>query len=334
MNFGVIGYGTIGKTHAQVIQGLPDAKLAAIATRTPDNARQAGERHGCAFYTDYRDMLRRDDIDIVTICTPAALHMPMALDVAAAGKHCILEKPIEINVERSQRVIEAFDKRGLTLSVIFQHRFDPASEHIKAAIDAGAFGKLHYGTAKVVLFRTREYYQATVWRGAWEGDGGGALMNQAIHNIDLLQYFMGPVEAVCGKYDTLRHDIEAEDIGVALLRFQSGALGVIEGMTLAYPGRGTQVSVFGQSGSAGVKNNALEHYCFESGKDPRFEALLEQGAEDPALHLPFARQYQNVIDAVQRGRPPLVTGQEALKSVRLVQAIYQSSRTGAWVSLT
>ena len=332
MNFGIIGYGTIAKTHAQVIGRLPDAKLTAIATRTPEKARMAGEKYACAFYTDYREMLKRDDIDIVTICAPAALHLPMALDAAASGKHCIVEKPIEINAERSERIIEAFDKRGLTLSVIFQHRFDPASRLLKDAIDRGTLGKLNYGTAKTIWFRDEDYYRATVWRGAWDGDGGGALMNQAIHSIDLLQYLMGPVEAVCGKYDTLYHqEIETEDIGVALLRFKCGAIGVIEGMTLAYPGRYSQVGVFGQLGSAGIQNDALEHYCFKSGKDERFESLLGQGQEDPSKLSSFMKQYEDVIDAVKRGRPPIVTGQEGSKSVKLIMGIYESSRKNEWV---
>ena len=334
MNFGIIGYGTIGRTHAQVIESLTGAKLTAVAARTPEKARTAAEKYGCAFYTDYREMLKRDDIDIVTICTPAALHLPMALDAAAAGKHCIVEKPIEINAERSERIIEAFDRRGLTLSVIFQHRFDPSSRLLKGAIDGGALGRLHYGTAKTIWFRDEDYYRATIWRGAWDGDGGGALMNQAIHSIDLLQYLMGPVEAVCGKCDTLYHrEIETEDIGVALLRFKSGAIGVIEGMTLAYPGRHSEVSVFGQLGSAGIRDDALEHYCFKAGKDARFEALLEQGKEDPSRHLSFMRQYEDVIDAVKCGRPPLVTGQEGLKSVRLIMGIYESSRKNEWVPI-
>ena len=334
MNFGIIGYVAIGRTHAQVIESLSGAKLAAIATRTPAKAQAASEKHACAYYTDYREMLKRHDIDVVTICTPAALHLPMALDVAAAGRHCIVEKPIEINTERSLRMIEAFDNRGLTLSVIFQHRFDPASCAIKAAIDRGAFGRLNYGAARTIWFRDEDYYRATVWRGAWDGDGGGALMNQAIHSIDLLQYLMGPVEAVCGKYDTLYHrEIETEDVGAALLRFKSGALGVIEGMTLAWPGRYAEISVFGQLGSAGIRNDALEHYGFKAGKDPRFEALLGAGPEDSSKHPSFVRQYEDVMDAVKRGRPPVVTGQEGLKSVKLIMGIYESSRKNEWVSI-
>ena len=332
MNFAIIGYGTIGATHAQVIHGLENANLVAIATRNPEKAQKAGEQYGCAYYTDYKEMLQRDDIDVVTICTPAILHLPMALDVAAAGKHCIVEKPIEIDPQRSQQMIEAFESRGLTLSVIFQHRFDPAAQAVKSAIDGGALGKLHYGTAKTIWFRDDDYYRATIWRGAWDGDGGGALMNQAIHSIDLLQYFMGPVQAVCGKYDTLAHDIEAEDIGVALLRFQSGAIGVIEGMTLAYPGRQSEIGVFGQEGSAGIKDDGLEHYCFKSGPDPRLEALLGQGKE-PGAHPSFVRQYRDVIDAIEQKRPPLVTGRSALHSVEIIDAIYRSSRENRWVEV-
>ena len=332
MKFAIIGYGTIGATHAQVIHDLDGAELVAIATRNPEKAQKAGQQYGCAHYTDYREMLKRDDVDVVTICTPAILHLPMALDVAAAGKHCIVEKPIEIDPERSLQMIEAFESRGLTLSVIFQHRFDPASQAIRSAIDAGSFGKLHYGTAKTVWFRDDAYYNATVWRGAWDGDGGGALMNQAIHSIDLLQSFMGPVAAVCGKFDTLAHHIDAEDIGVALLRFQSGAMGVIEGMTLAWPGRPAEISIFGQTGSAGIKDDGLDHYAFQTGPDPAFDALLGKGKE-PGAHPSFVRQYQDVIAAIQEGRAPLVTGREALRSVEIIHAIYQSSRENRWVEI-
>ena len=157
-------------------------------------------------------------------------------------------------------------------------------------------------------------------------------MNQAIHSIDLLQYLMGPVEAVSGKYDTLYHqEIEAEDIGVALLRFKSGAVGVIEGMTLAYPGRYSEVSVFGQLGSAGIRNDALDHYCFKAGNDAQFEALLNQGKEDSSTSPSFVRQYEDVLNAIKHGRRPLVTGEEALQAVRLVEGIYESSRRNEWV---
>ena len=337
MNFGIIGYGAIGDKHAKVIGRLEDAKLVAIATRNEEKAQKAARQFGCAYFTDYKEMLKRDDIDIVSICTPAALHLQMALDAAAAGKHCIVEKPIEINAERSERMIEAFDKRGLTLSVIFQHRFDKSSQLIKEAIDRQAFGKLNYGTAKTIWFRDENYYRATPWRGNWAGDGGGALMNQAIHSIDLLQYFMGPVEAVCGTCDTLYHEIEAEDIGVALLRFKSGAVGVIEGTTLAYPGFHSEVSIYGQSGSAGIRNDALDHYCFKSGEDQQFKALKEKGDDNIPDGwynlLPHMRQYEDVMDAVKHGRDPLVTGQEGLKSVKIIMGIYESSNKGGWVTI-
>lgn len=332
MNFAIIGYGAIGAVHAEILQTLDGARLVAIATRDPEKARRAGERFGCDFYTDYREMLKRADIDVVSLCTPAILHLPMALDVAAAGKHCVIEKPIEINTARSLQIIEAFERRGLLLSVIYQHRFDPAARLLKQAAEQNAFGNLHYGTAKTIWYRDDAYYRATVWRGAWDGDGGGALMNQAIHSIDLLQYLMGPVEAVCGRCDTLGHQIEAEDIGVALLRFRNGALGVIEGTTLAYPGRYSEVSVYGQAGSAGIRNDVLDHYQFLTGDAASFAALLHQNA-GTAPHAAHAAQFADVIEALQQHRPPLVTGRDALHSVQIVTAIYESSRKGQWVTI-
>ncbi len=334
MNFGIIGYGAIGDVHAQVIAGLEDAKLVAVASRTPEKAEKVREKYGCDFYTDYRDLLRRSDIDIVSICTPAILHLQMALDAAAAGKHCIVEKPIEINTMRAEEMIEAFQKKGLKLCVIFQHRFDPASIALKRLLYETRFGKLNYGTAKTIWFRDEAYYRASIWRGAWNGDGGGALMNQAVHSIDLLQYFMGPVQAVCGKCDTLYHlEIETEDIGLALLRFENGALGVIEGTTLAYPGRNTEVSIYGQKGSAGIRNHTLEHYCLKDGKDAALEALLAQSGKKTSNRASFIRQYQDMIAAVKENRPPLVTGEEGMKSVQIINAIYESSAKNAWIDL-
>lgn len=338
MNFGIIGYGSIGDVHAKVIENLKDAKLVAIATRSEEKAKEAGQKFGCAFYTDYHEMLKRGDIDIVSICMPSGLHYQTAMDVAAAGKHCIVEKPIEINTDRVERMIEAFEKRNLKLSVIFQHRFDKASQLIKEAIDKKTLGKLNYGTSKTIWFRDDAYYQSSNWRGTWAGDGGGALMNQAIHSIDLLQYFMGPVEAVCGKCDTLYHQgIETEDIGVAMLKFQSGAMGVIEGTTLAYPGFSTEISIYGQSGSASIKNDVLEGYHFKTGKEKIFEELLERGDEKVPYGwynlAPFIRQYEDVIDAVKRDRMPLVSGQEGLKPVKIITSIYESSRKNEWVEI-
>ncbi len=338
MNFGIIGYGAIGDVHANVIKNIAKAKLVAIATRTVEKARAAANKHNCAYYTDYREMLKREDIDIVSICLPSGDHYQAAMAAAEAGKHCIIEKPIEVTTERVEQMIEMFDQKGLKLSVIFQHRFDRSTQLLREAIDRQALGKLNYGTAKTIWFRDDAYYQQSGWRGTWAGDGGGALMNQAIHTIDLLQYLMGPVSAVCGKCDTLCHSsMETEDIGVALLKFKNGALGVIEGTTLAYPGFSSGVSVYGQDGSAVIKNDVLEFYHLRSGKEARFEELMEKGDKNITYGwynlIPHIRQFEDVIDAVKNDRQPLVNGQEGLKSVKIITGIYESSRRNEWVEI-
>lgn len=336
MNFGIIGFGAIGEIHAQVIENCREAKLVAITARTEENARKAGQKYDCAYYADYHEMLRRKDIDIVSVCLPSGMHYEAAIAAAQAGKHCIVEKPLEINAERIKHITDIFDKNGLKLSVIFQHRFDKSTRLIRDAIDNRTMGKLNYGTCRTIWFRDEAYYQNSVWRGTWAGDGGGALMNQAIHSIDLLQYLMGPVEAVCGKCDTLYHrSIETEDVGAALLRFQNGALGVIEGTTLAYPGFHSELNIYGQSGSVGIRNHELDYYHFKTGKDDAFETLINKGDENIPYGwynlIPHIRQYEDMIDAVRTNRQPLVNGAEGLKSVQIITAIYESSRKNEWV---
>ena len=338
MNFGIIGFGAIGDIHAKVIENSKEAKLTAIAARTEENARKAGEKYGCAYYTDYHEMLKRRDIDIVSICLPSGMHYEAAMAAAQAGKHCIVEKPLEVSTARIERMIDTFDKKGLQLSVIFQHRFDQSTQLIKQAIAGDTMGKLNYGTCRTNWFRDESYYQDSAWRGTWAGDGGGALMNQAIHSIDLLLYLMGPVEAVCGKCDTLYHQsIETEDVGAALLRFRNGALGVIEGTTLAYPGFHSELNIYGQSGSAGIRDHELDYYHFKTGKQDAFENLLRKGDENIPYGwynlIPHMRQFEDMMDAVKTNRQPLVNGREGLKAVQLINAIYESSRKNEWVLL-
>lgn len=338
MRFAIIGYGVIGEIHANVIASIAGAQLTAVSTHNPAKQAEVVAKYHCAVYEDYHEMLKRDDIDIVSVCLPSGMHEQAATAVAEAGKHCIVEKPMEISVERCVRMAELFDKKGLTLSVIFQHRFDQSTRLIKKAIESGKMGKLNYGNARTIWFRDENYYRHSSWRGTWAGDGGGALMNQAIHCIDLLHHLMGPVEAVCGKCGTLYHEaMETEDLGIALVKFKSGAMGVIEGTTLAYPGFHSEVNVFGQTGSARIRNDAI-HFChFASGPDEEIQALMENGDENIPFSwynlVPHIRQYQDVMDAIVHKRAPLVSGLEGMEAVKIIEGIYRSSESNDWILL-
>lgn len=339
MNFAIIGYGAIGDVHARVIEEIEDSKLVAVATRTREKGKAAGEKYGCELYSDYRKMLQRDDIDVVSICLPSGMHYEAAMAAAAAGKHCIIEKPIEINEARSEEIIKTFAEKGLKLSVVFQHRFDRATQLLKRAIEKGEFGKLNYGVSQTKWFRDDEYYRQSEWRGTWAGEGGGALINQAIHSIDLLQYLMGPVEAVCGNCATLYHkEIETEDVGLALVKFKNGAVGTIEGTTLARPGFHSGIQIFGQTGTAVIKNDKLDFYDIEGESGDEFRELMEKGDCEITYGwynlVPHIRQFQDVCDAIKNDRDPLVTGEEGLKALKIIKGIYQSSEMGKWVEIT
>ncbi|HEV3477204.1 MAG TPA: Gfo/Idh/MocA family oxidoreductase, partial [Rubrobacteraceae bacterium] len=232
---GIAGAGTIGAVHAEALEDLEDARLVAVAAASEVSCSRLAEAHGAEWHASFDDMLLRPDLDMVILCTPSGLHPEQAVAAAQAGKHVITEKPMAITLEGADRMIRVCRERGVTLSVIYQYRYNRDALRLKRAVEAGLFGSPVLGNALVHWHRTQAYYEESRgWRGTWSLDGGGALMNQSIHAIDLLQWILGPVESVCGYADTLVHDIEAEDTASAALRFASGALGVIQGTTSAH----------------------------------------------------------------------------------------------------
>lgn len=340
IGFGIIGAGVIGSIHAQVIQMTECAELMAVADVEEGKAKKLADLYACKYYSDYKLMLKDDNIEVVCVCLPSGLHYQAVMDVAEAKKNVIVEKPIEVTVEKAQRMVEKCNEAGVKLSVIFQHRFDKAIVLLKQYVSKGNLGKLYFGNSRTIWYRGREYYMNAGWRGTWKYDGGAALMNQSIHYIDLLQHIMGPVKAVCGVYDTMRHTyIETEDIGIALLKFENGAIGTIEGTTLAYPGFDTELNIFGENGSIFIKNNKLSNYKLVSGKEAIFEQLLEQQEKympikfnnyDLTAHI---SQFNDVIDSVTNNRVPAVTGEEGIKSLKIIQAIYESSNRKEWIDI-
>ena len=226
--FGIVGCGMISRFHARAIAELKGAKLVACFDHIGAASQRLGKECGIDFYTNLDEMLADESIDIVTICTPSGAHMDPAIAAARAGKHVIVEKPLEITLKRCDKIIAECEKNGVSLSTLFPSRFHRCSQLLKGAIESERFGRLTLGDAYVKWFRTQEYYDSGKWRGTWDLDGGGALMNQAIHSVDLLTWLMGPVAEISAHTATLAHQrIEVEDVATATLRFENGALGVI-----------------------------------------------------------------------------------------------------------
>ncbi len=322
VRFGIVGCGTISRTHAEALKACENAELAAVCDIYPPNLERMVREEGARGYTDYREMLKDPAIDAVTILTASGTHAEIGIAAAGAGKHVVVEKPIDVTLEAANRLIAACKASGVKLCCIFQHRFDASVQALKDAAGAGAFGRLNCCCCHTKWYRSQEYYDSVSWRGTRAMDGGGALMNQSIHYIDLMQYVMGDVDEVMGYAGTLAHErMETEDVAVVSLRFQSGALGLIEGTTSAYPGFSTRLDVHGNAGSVILENDAITFWQFENGLVCD-EVLKTKGPK------PHRYQLQDFINAILEDRDPLVTGEEAVKSLKIVLAVYESARTG------
>src|SRR5215211_2555572 len=255
---GIAGAGTIGAVHAGALDELPGTRLVAVAEAREVTGRNLAEAHGAEWHAEFGELLARTDVDVVILCTPSGLHPDQAVAAARAGKHVITEKPMAITLEGADRMIRACREAGVSLSVIFQYRFNRDALRLKRAVDAGLFGRPVLCNALVHWHRTQAYYdEKGGWRGTWELDGGGALMNQSVHAVDLLQWLLGPVESLCANTDTLTHDIETEDLATAALRFESGAMGVVQGTTCNHRDYPLRIELRGTEGSATFEGTRL-----------------------------------------------------------------------------
>lgn len=340
VNFGIIGLGTIGKMHAKVLSNIDGACLRGVADINASAVSEIGKLYNCKGYSDFEEMLEDDNINAVSVCLPSGMHNEAVIKAANANKHVIVEKPLEINIKRAENMIAVCRKKNVKLGVILQHRFDDSIMQLKNAVASGILGDLLFGTAKTIWYRDHEYFSKSTWKGTFDIDGGGALINQSIHYIDLLRYIMGPVEKVCGKCANLYHkSIEVEDTGIALLVFENGALGSIEGTTLAYPGLSSDLNIFGTNGTVCIKNDRLDFYSLKTGHLSEFDAHLSEycpmptgasKAEDLDI-CSHKKQYEDFINSINENRDPLVTGEEGIKSLALIDAIYKSSSKQEWV---
>lgn len=344
--FGIVGCGMIAEFHTRAINELTNGRVVAAFSRNAKNGEKIRDiaEGGCEIYDDYDKFLAHPGLDVVCVCTPSGAHLEPSVAAAQAGKHVVVEKPLEITLARCDAIIDACEKAGVRLCAIFPSRFSPANLQLKAAIDSGRFGKLTLGDTYVKWWRTQEYYDSGGWRGTWDLDGGGALMNQAIHNVDLITWLMGDVAEITALTATLAHDrIEVEDTAVAALKFKNGALGVIEATTSAYPGLLKRTEIHGSNGSARVEQDDITLWTFreETDADKRITAEIQgrsagnTGASDPRgiSHAGHREQLADFLAAIEQKRPAQVDGREGRKAVEIIRAIYLSAKTKRTVEL-
>lgn len=339
---GIVGAGTIGAFHARAAEMVPAARLVAVTDVRQDRAEAFAAEHGCAAEPSLDDLLSRDDVDVVSVCVPSGLHAEVGIEVAAAGKHLIVEKPIDVSLDAADRLIEAAKAAGITVTVISQHRFDPGLIELRRLIDEGALGRLLLGQAATKWYRSQSYYDSAAWRGTWSLDGG-ALMNQGIHYADLLRWCMGPVAEVHAVIATQAHDMEAEDCALAIVRFTSGAVGTITASTAVFPGFAQRLEISGTDGTVIVEDSAITYRGFRGELPDQgiTGSSVLTGATVPAVAASAAdleiaahvTQIADLLAALDEGREPLVTAADARATLELVGAVYASARDGRPVTL-
>jgi UDP-N-acetyl-2-amino-2-deoxyglucuronate dehydrogenase len=332
----LVGCGRISATHFDAIGEVEGIDLVAVCDTDADRARSAGEQNDVPSYTSLATMLAEVECDAVSVCTPSGLHPQHGVMAARAGKHVICEKPMAITLSAADELVHACDEAGVHLFVVKQNRLNPAVQLVKRAVDKGRFGRLYLANTTVRWTRPQSYYEQAPWRGTWEFDGG-AFMNQASHYVDLIQWLVGPVESVVAKTATLARRIETEDTGVAVLKFRSGALGVIEVTMLTWP-RNLEgsLTLLGETGTVkigGTAVNRIEHWSFADADED--DALIESVATKPASVYGFghAGYYRNVLAVLRGEAKPGTDGRAGRKSLELILGIYESAKTGRDVPL-
>lgn len=342
---GIIGCGNISNNHAEALRLIDCARIVAVSSRNERKARDSAKSLACEYHTDYKEMIARDDIDLVILCTPNKTHASIGIDAAKAGKHVIVEKPIDSQLETADALIRCCREQKVKLTCIFQHRFDPSVVKLKEAIVANQLGKISFGGCYGKFYRSSGYFRSSPGRGTWEADGGGTVIMNAIHYIDILHHLMGPIDEVFSYTATLGHDdIEVEDVATTVVKFKSGALGAIEASSAAFPGLYSRIEINGDTGSVVIENDQIKDWRVKDegmqlhplyGELMNVEDYTDNGGRfEPAEHPNvFAEQIKDFIYAIDDDREPYVTGEAARHSLAIVLAIYQSGATGRPVKI-
>jgi len=341
MRIGIIGAGNISDTHARAAKGIPGVDVVAIYGRNVEKAQRLAAAHGGVAYDSFERFLDHRPMDMVAIGSPSALHAEQGIAAATRGLHVLVEKPLDVTAERADALIAAADKAGVTLGVFFQDRLKPDVVTIKTLVDAGAIGQPILGSGHVKWYRPPEYYGGSRWRGTFALDGGGALINQAIHTLDVMLHLWGPIVSVDARSGTQLHKIEVEDTLVATLQFENGALGVFEASTAVYPGYARRVELTGSNGTVTLEHDQLAGLDLKV-PDARFPAPVVQPRDPAPVNAasplvsdatPHQRVIENFIQAIRTGGRPACDGPEGRRSVAVIDALYASARAKGPVTI-
>jgi UDP-N-acetyl-2-amino-2-deoxyglucuronate dehydrogenase len=337
LHVGILGGGNISDTHARAASEIEGLRLAAVAGPNAERVRALAARHGAVAYADALALLRHRPLDLVLIGSPSGLHAEQGIAAAGEGLHVLTEKPIDVSVERADALIQACDAAGVKLGLFFQDRFAPGLMRLRQAIDDGALGRLLLASARVKWWRPAEYYSGSRWRGTRALDGGGAVINQGIHTVDLLLWLLGDVHRVFARAANLQHRIEGEDALVATLEFRSGALATLEATTAAWPGYPRQVELTGTEGTVTIQQDRVAAADLRT---PGLELVGQESSANPASHSPTVSDVrghraalEDFVGAIREKRAPRCDGREGRRSLVVVDALYRSARAAAPVVL-
>lgn len=336
----LVGAGSIARIHATAIADIPNVHLVGVCDIAEAACQKLSEDVGGVYWTvDVHELVHRRQVDIVNVCTPSGAHAENAVIAARAGKHLIIEKPLDVTLKKADQIITTARENNVKLTGIFSLRFRIGANKAKEALEGGRLGRLVLADAYVKWYRSQEYYHG--WHGTWALDGGGVLMNQSIHSIDLVQWFAGPVDTISGRIATLGHEIETEDTASALLTFKSGALGVIQGATSCWPGDRARVELHGTKGTIVLHDGQITTWELSDSTPEEESAVTSLEAQDgrsfadpmAITYLQHRLQIEDTIDAIARDREPRITGLEARKAIEVIRAIYLSAQRGTKVQL-
>ncbi len=349
LRFGIVGLG-MGRARANLIPETPGAELIAVCDVWEERGQKAQDELGCEWIQDYDEMLAREDIDVIGVFTPSGMHAEFSVMALQAGKHCFSTKPMDITVEACDAVIKTADETGLVYAVDFESRYNQVNHQISDAVQSGAIGTIILGDLRIKWFRTQDYYNIgfpEAWRSRLETEGG-SLANQAVHYLDLLQWWLGPVESVFGRRGTFTHDIETEDATASMLQFASGAVGMVMTTTCSFPSLGSTIEITGTTGTLTWHDQEITRFTaakgVEIGVGGRPQYVLPENAPTPEEvelepqdfnapdDLP-ANIIEDMLAAINEGKPPHCDGYEGRKTVELFEAVYESSDTGEPVKI-